>query len=119
MYYQSEASTMNNIFILRDENKNIQYFIKYDSFCQFWNKIYDKENDNENYLNYYENYYIVNQSNDCYNESYIHNGYYLKEGDFINVNIIVKFEVKMFCLKMIKNVLLVMIIIIWKMRIVF
>ena len=74
---------------------------------------------NENYLNYYENYYIVNQSNDCYNESYIHNGYYLKEGDFINVNIIVKFEVKMFCLKMIKNVLLVMIIIIWKMRIVF
>ena len=29
---QSEASTMNNIFILRDENKNIQYFIKYDSF---------------------------------------------------------------------------------------
>jgi len=32
---QSEPSTMNNIFILRDENKNIQYFIKYDSFCQF------------------------------------------------------------------------------------
>ena len=79
---ETEASTMSNIFILRDENRNIQYFIKCYSSCQSCNGIYDEENDNHNCLSCNDNYYFVSQSNNCYDESYVNNGYYLNEGIF-------------------------------------
>ena len=79
---ESEASSMNNILILRNENMEILYFIKCYSSCQSCNGMYDENTNNHHCLSCNSNYYFVNDSNNCYDESFILNGYYLNNNIF-------------------------------------
>ena len=79
---ETEASSMSNILILRNENMEILYFIKCYSSCQSCNGVYDEETDNHNCLSCNDNYYFVNDTKNCYDESYISNGYYLNGNIF-------------------------------------